>query len=53
VACLTAVDSRWLIRDTAWFRVQPQPNEVKDLLAREWDCTREITIDELRLCPRR
>jgi hypothetical protein len=53
VACLTAVDSRWLIRDTTWFRVQPQPAEVKDLLAREWDCTHEIAIDELRLCPRR
>lgn len=53
LACLSAPDSRWLIRDTTWFRVKPQPAEVKDLLAREWDCDREIQIDELRLCPRR
>jgi hypothetical protein len=53
LACLTAADSRWLIRDTTWFRVRPQPAEVKDVLAREWDCDHEIKIDELRLCPRR
>ena len=53
LACLSAADSQWLIRDPTWFRMKPQPTEVKDLIAQEWDCEREIKVDELLLCPRR
>lgn len=53
VACLNDADARWLVWDTTWFYLKPQPAEVKQIIAREWDCDAAVRVAELKLCPRR
>lgn len=52
-ACLSDPASRWLVRDPSWFRLRPQPEEIKAIIEQEWDCDAVQQVGELLLCPRR
>lgn len=53
LACLAAPDSRWLVWDPAWFPLKRTALQVRTALTETWDCSVNIEVGGLRLCPRR